>query len=395
MRICVAGPFDPSGIPEFFPEGTQIPHINATASSVTAYVSGLVRLGHEVTVITSDPFRKDTAELKGKGLTVVILPGRFRIRGFGRYRMHRRIAKCIEERLGSFDVIHAQWTYEFALAAKSFVGRVPVFCSVRDWCPYLVTLAKGVKNRYYWRMSRAMFEKVMAEKGMGFIANSEYTREQILGAYPENAVTLIPNPILERFIITNREGYPSSPVFVSISQSLSNVRKNYLALLKAFSLFLRERPDAKLVLIGSYPEEWRADMEARGLLENVELSGSLSHDEVFAVLDKATCLVHPSLEETFGNILLEAMARRVVCIGGESSGAVPQVLGNGKYGLLCDVKDPASIADAMRRSLESGISVGLVDAATEHLIDNYTETKVAERHIKLFLSGKLSLKDSE
>ena len=395
MRICVAGPFDPSGIPEFFPEGTQIPHINATASSVTAYVSGLVRTGHEVTVITSDPFRKETLEIKGKGLTVVILPGRFRIKGFGRYRMRKRIAKCIEARLGSFDVIHAQWTYEFALAAKSFVGRVPVFCSVRDWCPYLMTVVKGIKNKYYWRMSRFMFEKVMAEKGMGFIANSEYTREQILSAYPENAVTLIPNPILERFIITNREGYPASPVFVSISQSLSNVRKNYLALLKAFSLFIKETPDAKLVLIGSYPEEWKQDLEARGLLENVELLGSLTHDEVFAVLDQATCLVHPSLEETFGNILLEAMARRVVCIGGESSGAVPQVLGNGNYGILCDVTDPASIAAAMRRSQEGELRAKLIGAATEHLIDNYTETKVAERHIKLFLSGKLSLKDSE
>ncbi len=394
MRIGVAGPFDPSGIPEYFPEG-KAPHINPTASSVTAYVSGLLKTGNTVTVITSDPFGKDTVTIEGKGIKLIVLPGRFRIRGFGRYRMHRRIRDCIEKELGSMDVLHAQWTYEYALAAKAFVDRLPVYCSVRDWCPYLMTIAKGVKNAYYWRMSHAMFKKVMGEKKIGFIANSEYTRGEILGAYPENEVTLIPNPILERFIITNREKRPDSPVFVSISQSLTNVRKNYHTLLKAFSLLLKERPDARLKLIGSYTEEWKASMEAEGLMKNTELLGSLSHDEVFGVLDGATCLVHPSLEETFGNILLEAMARRVVCIGGKSSGAVPQVLGEGRFGLLCDVTDPVSIAEAMRASLDAELAEGLVESASKRLTDNFTETKVAERHLRLFLSGKRSIKDNE
>lgn len=395
MRIGVAGPLDPSCFKEYFSNDYTLPQINKTASSVNAYVNGLLKEGQEVIVFTCDPLGTRPMVFSGRGLKIYITPYKRFIRGFGRYRVHRRISKCIQKEIAGLNVLHAQWTYEYALAAKAFVGRLPVYCSVHDWCPYILTVVKGIKNKYYWRMSHLMFKKVMTEKRIGFIANSEYTREQILGAYPDNRVTLIPNAILERFILKSRESCPESPVFVSISQSLVNLRKNYPALLKAFRLLLRERPDSRLMLVGSFSEEWKSSMEAEGLLKNVELLGSLSHDEVFDVLDKATCLVHPSLEETFGNILLEAMARRVVCIGGENSGAVPQVLGGGKYGLLCDVTDPESIADAMRRSLNKELEKKLIESAFERLVNNYTESKVAKKHIRLFLSGKRSIDDNE
>ena len=59
-------------------------------------------------------------------------------------------------------------------------------------------------------------------------------------------------------------------------------------------------------------------------------------------------LVHPSLEESHGMAVTEAMAIGLPVIGGKYSGAIPWTLGDGKAGMLVDVRSPHAIADGMR-----------------------------------------------
>lgn len=73
----------------------------------------------------------------------------------------------------------------------------------------------------------------------------------------------------------------------------------------------------------------------------------MNHDSLSALLDEMSCLIHPSVEETFGNILLEAMSRCVPCISGKDAEAVPDVLGQGKNSIICDIMDAGAIYEAM------------------------------------------------
>lgn len=384
MKIGIAGPFNPKCVEAYFDEGIDLPNINITASSVNTYVNGLLELGHEVIVFTTDSTAQATKVFSGNHITIYAMNNKFIVRGFARYRMHKRIRKAIQREIDKIDILHAEWTYEYAYAMLPFVKEKKVYCSVRDWCPYLLSIAKDKKEKYYWRMSLFMFKRVMQERNIHFIANSNYTKEKIIGDYPNNTVTIIPNPIQRSFIIEERTNYPESPVFVSISQSIQNIRKNYITLLKAFQLYLKQRPDAKLILIGWYSEEWFQKVQDEGLLKNVELKGSMNHDDIFEVLDNSSCMIHPSLEETFGNILLEAMCRRIPCIGGEASGAVPQVLGFGKYGFLCDITKPESILDAMNKLDNKTRVKEIIEGSTQHIKDTYADNVVAKLHIKLF-----------
>lgn len=382
MRIGIAGPFNPAMIKSYFTEDTYLPEINITATSVNLYVRGLLELGHEVTVFTSHSGQY--REITGFGVKVYLISDQFKLRGFGRARMSKRIANEIEKEIENLDILHAEWTYEYACAVRKYRKRVPIFCSVRDWCPYLLTIVNGAINRYYWYMSYMLFRKTMGTREFHFIANSDYTYKQITGRYPENDVTIIYNPLLSKNILRERDYYPKEMVFISISQSLGNPRKNFLSLLKAFQLYRSKNTRAKLLLVGGYSQEWEDVNRAQGLLENVELLGNQTYDEVFRNLDSAKVLIHPSLEETFGNILLEAMCRRVLCVGGENAGAVPQVLGYGKYGLLCDVTDPNSIAEAMARAEDDNIRMKIVEESTKHIEKTYTEKTIAMMHISLF-----------
>ena len=383
MKIGILGPFNPQVISERFPSGTELPTINAFAASVNTFVRALVQDGHQVTVFTEYPFPGEQKTITGDGIKIVMVSNRFSPRGFGRYRVIGRLEEAVKRELPELEVLHAQWTYEYAMAARSFAGSLPLFCSIRDWSPYLKKKAKGLKGFYNTRLADLMFRQVIATPEIRFLANSPYIQRCMAERCPGRTVSLIPNPIRSDRILNDRSSYPDHPTFISISQNLDNPIKNIDTLLAGFQQYYLHQPCAGLILVGGYSEEWKREREEKGLLRGVELTGALSHEMIFSALDRADTLVHPSLEETFGNILLEAMSRRVLCIGGEKSGAVPDVLGAGSRGILCDVTDPESIAAALRQAHASD-RTGMVDRATDYLLTTCSDKQVVCSHIALY-----------
>lgn len=384
MRIGVAGPFNPQEVKEYFDSNTKLPVINEMATSVNAYVRGLLKEGHSVTVFTTYSFEGAPYYIDGNNIRVYLISTQFKIHILGRLRMAKRIRECIKKCVDSLDILHAQWTYEFALAIKPFHKKLPLFCSVRDWIPYIFSLAKGFGGKYYWGLSYYIFKKVMRGNEVHLIANSEYTKERILSRYPNKKVEIIPNPFNSENILQERTEYPKDITFISISTSPFTPRKNNAILLEAFARYRKNHQNAKLIVVGAFSEDIKKELNSRNLLNGVELTGRVSHNEVISLIDKANCLIHPALEETFGNILLEGMCRRVLCIGGEASGAVPQVLGYGKYGILCDVTSEESIIWAMEKANEQELFKKIVDESTEYIIREFTEKNVAKKHTELF-----------
>ena len=137
-------------------------------------------------------------------------------------------------------------------------------------------------------------------------------------------------------------------------------------------------------MIGAYDEEKVNAWRGKGLLNQVELRGSIDHDSVISVLDGCSVLVHPAMEETFGNILLEGMARRIPVIGGLHAGGVPQVLGQGKYGILCDVTSVDSLLQAMLKAEDPKIAQPLIADATTYLQQNFSSDVVGKKHLQVY-----------
>jgi glycosyltransferase involved in cell wall biosynthesis len=74
----------------------------------------------------------------------------------------------------------------------------------------------------------------------------------------------------------------------------------------------------------------------------IKWQGLASRDEIQSALDRSDLLIHPSLEESQGMILLEAMSRGVPVIAGIYSGGVSWTIE--EAGSLVDVRDPNAIA---------------------------------------------------
>ena len=387
MHIAIVGHANPFEFKDYFNGSQMPPNINGNAASVNAHIQSLLDLGQQVSVFTySNNISKTIAFFKGEQLEFIVIPrGKNPLVRFSRMDIVCKLRYEISKRLSKIDVIHAQWTYEYAYAILPFAKERPCFCTVRDWCPYQMTLQKHWRDKLYWRWNQFFFKRVMATPRLHLIANSEYTYDCIKAYDARLQPHKLFNSIKSKFILTTRTHYPEIPTYISIAQSITDPRKNIETLLQAFAKLQNQQP-VKLKLIGRYEESKVAEWRGKQWLNNVELLGAMIHDDVISALDSCSVLVHPAVEETFGNILLEGMARRIPVIGGQEAGGVPQVLGQGKYGILCDVTSVDSLLQAMLQAEDAEIVQPLIAKATDYLQRNFSSNIIGEKHLQVYHS---------
>lgn len=387
FHIGIVGPCNPSCFQDFFCE-KKIPDIHENASSVNTFVNELLLQGHRVSVFSLYEGYSKVIEYHSDRLNFFLIPRRMKINTLSNfsslYSIHR-ISEIIRRYKDDLDVLHAQWSYEYASAAQRFENDMPVFCTIRDWCPFILSFQSKFKSKVLWIIKYLIFLRVMRRQSTHFIANSKYTYSCIMKAYPSKKVEIISNPIQKEYFI-DCKSTNIKYTFVSICGSVDESRKNIITLLRAFSIYKKKYNDAKLCIIGKYTPNKSIHKMAmdENLLDGVFFVGKKSHKEVFNYIDQSFCLVHPSKEETFGNILLEAIARKTLCIGGENSGAVPQVLNNGEFGLLCNVNNKEDLYQAMIKSHDKELYDQMVFKAYNYVRENYSSDVVVYDTIRIY-----------
>lgn len=389
-HIGIAGDCNPYEFAEYLSSIDTGINFTTTATAVTTYIKELLCSGYNVTVFTTHLGRDGYFEFYGERLSVFVVPQSHKIRGmalFSRIYVSKRLYNVMKDHVFDLDVLHAQWTYEAAVASLKFANHIPTFCTVRDWCPLIMKMQNRLRDKIVWYISYLYcFKKVFSDRHLHYIANSQYTWERIKTLIPENRIDIIPNPIEKCYVLESKKNTNVSESFISICGYLEDPRKNILVLVEAFNHFRQEHSKSKLILIGNCSESFKERIAAanNNTMDGITLAGSVSHKDLFNYIDNAHCLVHPALEETFGNILLEAMARKVVCIGGQNSGAVPQVLEQGKAGILCDVGDAKSIEKAMLQSLDTDKCAALIEYASNKINEKYKSDINMQQTIKVY-----------
>ncbi|HZM63541.1 MAG TPA: glycosyltransferase family 4 protein [Candidatus Saccharimonadales bacterium] len=124
-------------------------------------------------------------------------------------------------------------------------------------------------------------------------------------------------------------------------------RKGVKYLVQAFHLLQQKQPDAQLVIAGDGPDRERLEDLVFDLeLKNVEFVGYITNEEKRRYLQTADLFCAPALHgESFGIVLLEAMACGLVTVAGDNPGYASVMQGLGAVSLV----NPKHAAEFARR----------------------------------------------
>lgn len=245
------------------------------------------------------------------------------------------------------DIIHAHGT-EAAYGHAAVRSGFP-FCITAQGLFFQIIQMLGRQPTWNERFLR-WGEDMVWRRSRFAIAKSEYVRDALVAKYPHLDLALIPNtyePSLDG---------PLGPKSGHDIAFVGNIdeRKGVHILAEAMKEVARCVPDARLHIVGNragdeashgFPGvQLRSLRETLG--ERLVLHGKVPSREVFKVLDTCLLLVSPSLEEMFGNQLIEGLMRGChgIVTDGTAMAENIQRFGNGT---VVPQRDARALAEAM------------------------------------------------
>jgi glycosyltransferase involved in cell wall biosynthesis len=205
----------------------------------------------------------------------------------------------------------------------------------------------------YWRgllSVQAQWEAAGARRARVVIAASEYAAGRLADGYgiPRQRIEIVPEPFdfarwSDRLPTAARE-----PIVLAVGHSYP--RKNLASLLRAWPEVVRQRRDARLVLVGHGPEQEKLHGLALGQA-SVDMLGHVTFDELQDLYARAQVFCHPSLQENFGIAVVEGLASGLGVVVHQQPAVMETVSGvAGTW--VTDARSPQKLAAALLEALE-------------------------------------------
>jgi glycosyltransferase involved in cell wall biosynthesis len=194
-----------------------------------------------------------------------------------------------------------------------------------------------------WFTSRLVARTVAVSDGLRRHVVEDWwgSRKRTVRIYNPTMVSACGNVAKSESDILARE-----PVVLSVGSFLP--RKNFIGLIEAFALV--KTPGARLVILGEgrMREALEAEIDRLELTGRVTLPGYLQ--EPWMAYRQARCFAFASREESFGLVLVEALAEGLPVVVTPSDGP-NEILDDGRFGMLVPHDDPAAMAVAIDQCL--------------------------------------------
>lgn len=158
-----------------------------------------------------------------------------------------------------------------------------------------------------------------------------------------HGISPVPEPVERLF--PELAGQGEGPVVACVANFFPY--KGHKDLVAAARIVVDDLPAVRFVLVGRDAGEGdgiRALIGALGLQRHVFLAGPRT--DVPRILASVALLVHPSHEEGFSNVVLEAMSAGKAVIA-TTVGGIPEAVIHRETGLLAPPRDPARLAQAL------------------------------------------------
>lgn len=225
-------------------------------------------------------------------------------------------------------------------------------CFLRLWGRRVYTMLDSKFDDYSRSWIRSPIKALMMSPYHGAIVASRRSREYAayLGVPRDRIEFGYDSLDLERLRALAGDG-PLPPFlerpFIIVSRLIA--KKNTAGALRAFAAYRRAGGQRRLVVIGDGPlaGNLRAEAEQLGISAAVDWRGAQPSEEVMRAVRSALALLLPSIEEQFGQVVLEGLALGVPVIVSNNVGAVDLMVDNLINGYVIDPHKPAELLAAM------------------------------------------------
>jgi phosphatidyl-myo-inositol dimannoside synthase len=266
-----------------------------------------------------------------------------------------------------------RWIYNAQIAARPPVADVVVGVDLDGWLwarrrrARFVVALKGIiadelrneRGLVRWLLARqARWERLNTERADRVVVPSRYSAAVAREVYgvPSERLAVVPEPIdlaewRRRFAAAVRAPQ-RAPTVLSVARMYP--RKRLEDLLRA-TVRLRERiRGLRVRIVGEGPESarLRALHAALGLGDSVTFLGDIPRQALAVEYVGADCFCLPTVQEGFGIVFTEAMAAGLPIVACRAA-AVPELVDDGRTGLLVSPRNPEELAMALQRLLEN------------------------------------------
>ena len=337
----------------------------------------LVEFGHEVTIIGIAGIADSSLSVTTQnGVKLIFVLGRRqeKLKAITFYSVER---KAILSHIATAkpDVVHAHWTYEYAMAAQD--SGLPHLVTVHDepW-----EILRYFRNFYFFLRLLIAIRVRWRSRG-NFVFVSRYIRTLWYQRMFATGGEIIPN--MNRLEIPKLD--ESKRLNHVISVGNAGRAKNIRGLLSAWRIALTTNPHLRLHLVGpglgvgdSLAREFESEFEPGQVIWH----GSKARRELSDIYSQCTVLVHPSRHESFGLIYLEAFAGDLGIITLAKSGSTSEVVGDA--GLILKDDSPQSLSSAILSLTSNKILINQLTENGRARLELYSSNLVARKYISLY-----------
>jgi glycogen(starch) synthase len=352
--------------------------------------------GHHVTVFSATQSHAEVTVRKETAYTNYLIPAAdtvvFRkevLKLFGSYIQNHRVDVIESPEVGAC-ALHIKETYPFLpLVVKMHTPGVLItkisntYQSVFTKLRYVVgAFLRGRFDLGYWSKTdlnkESNPEYRICQLADHLLSPSAALKDWAVRYWqlPEQKIKILPNPIsadehLFSFPLSNR-----SETICFIGKL--TVLKGMIALTPAIKEILLRHPDYKIIIAGR--DEALSDAvpsmkawmlhQLEAVKDRVVFTGALEKEKVSEILSQSRISIVPSLWENYPNVVLEAMAAGCT-VAAAHRGGIPELIDDGKTGLLFDPLKPFSIVKTIDQLLNDEPKRLQLAAAARETVHNY------------------------
>jgi glycosyltransferase involved in cell wall biosynthesis len=234
-----------------------------------------------------------------------------------------------------------------------------------------------------WRYLRWFYEQM----DLIYVPSRAYRQQLIDKGFNPAKLRLFPHGIdVDRFnpryrdtAFWERYGVNGGPKVTYVGRLAKE--KDLDVLMDVYETLARRRPDCTLTVVGDGP--FMPTLRARLNYPNVVFTGFLFGQELSTAYAASDVFVFPSTTDTFGNVVLEAMASGVPVVVSDKGGP-SEIVQHGLTGFVTRARRAAHVTESVERLLDDGELRRQMSLACR----SYAETCIWDRIYGDFWNGR-------